>query len=192
MKIVIKIVSGIISFILICTLIISLYLMISSRITGSQPVIMGSQLMLVLSGSMEPKLKTGSVIGVKPVEDSTSLEVGDVITFYSPIKKNTIVTHRIIEKSGQGEFTEYTTQGDNNDAKDPRPVTPDKIIGKYSEIQVPFAGYILGFLQSKKGIAMSLIIPGLLLIIYNAFSLYRLFKQWDPTKKIPPIDNQTV
>ena len=72
--------------------------MISSRITGNQPSIMGNQLMLVLSGSMEPKIETGSVVGVRSIEDKTSLNKGDIITFYSPIQKDKIITHRIVEK----------------------------------------------------------------------------------------------
>ena len=62
-----------------------------------------------------------------------------------------------MRKKGVGEFTEYVTKGDNNEVKDPMPVSADKIIGKYSEIQIPYAGYILSFLQSKRGIALGLI-----------------------------------
>jgi signal peptidase I len=184
MKLALKIVSGMVTTLLVLLLIISLYIMISSRITGSQPSIMGNQLMLVLSGSMEPSLKTGSVIGVKPLQDSSSLKVGDIITFNSPIKSNTIVTHRITEIKGSGDFLEYVTKGDNNKTEDPIAVPKSMVIGKHSDIHIPYAGYILGFLQSKKGIALSLIIPGILLIVYNAFSLWRTFKKWDTTKNI--------
>ncbi|MCM3767930.1 signal peptidase I SipW [Neobacillus niacini] len=184
MKIVLKIVSGFITTLLVLLLLISLYIMISSRITGGQPSIMGNQLMLVLSGSMEPKIETGSVVGIKPVEDKTNLKVGDIITFYSPLHKdNRIITHRIVEIKGSGEFTEFITKGDNNQANDPMPIPLEKVIGKFSGIQIPYAGYILEFLQSKKGIAVSLIFPGLLLIIYNSFVLWKIFRSWDPSQK---------
>lgn len=193
MKIAIKIISNLITITLVLLLLISLYIMISSRITGNQPSIMGNQLMLVLSGSMEPSIKTGSVVGIKPLdnEEKLSLKKGDVITFYSPLKKDQIVTHRVLEVKGQGDFIEYETRGDNNESKDPRPVPAEKVIGKYSGIQIPFAGYILGFLQSKKGIALSLILPGILLILYNSFTLWKLFKQWDPTKNAISTENHS-
>lgn len=192
MKIALKILSSTVSVLLVILLIISMWIMVSSRITGNQPSILGNQLMLVLSGSMEPTLKTGAVVGIKPVEDKTSLEVGDIVTFYSPFKENTIVTHRVIDKQGEGEFTEYIMQGDNNEVKDPMPVPADKVIGEYSGIHVPYAGHLLNFLQSKNGIALSLIIPGLILIIYNVFSLWKLFKKWEPSKKVTTSGDQSI
>lgn len=184
MKIALKVFSGLISFILVFLLIVSLYIMISSRITGNQPSIFGNQLMLVLSGSMEPNIQTGSVVGVKPVNDKKLIKKGDIITFYSPIQKDRIITHRIVDRKVNGQFTEYITKGDNNQSKDPMPVSSDNIIGKYSNIQIPYAGYILGFLQSKKGIALSLILPGILLIAYNVFTLWKIFRTLDPSKKV--------
>jgi signal peptidase I len=172
-----KIVNHFISTILILILLCSFYVMISSKVTGGQPSILGNQLMLVLSGSMEPTISTGSVVGVKEVDDTTKLKKGDMVTFYSPIKKNTIVTHRILEVKGQGQFTEYITKGDNNKTSDPRPVPHSKIIGKYSGINIPYLGYILQFLQSKNGIALSLIVPGLIIIVYNIISLWLAFNR---------------
>jgi signal peptidase I len=185
MKITLKILSGTITTLLVILLIISMYIMVSSRITGNQPSVLGNQLMLVLSGSMEPTISTGSVVAIKPVENKTSLKANDVITFYSPIQENKIITHRILEVKGEGENTEYITQGDNNGVKDPMPIPASKVIGKYSGIQVPYAGYILEFLQSKKGIALGLIVPGLLLIIYNVFTLWKMFRQWQPSNTNP-------
>jgi signal peptidase I len=173
----IKIINHLVSTILILILLCSFYVMISSKITGGQPSIFGNQLMLVLSGSMEPSISTGSVVGVKPVENTSKLKKGDVITFYSPIKKDTIVTHRIIDVVGQGDFTQYLTKGDNNQTDDPRPVPHTKVIGKYSGVNVPYLGYILEFLQSKNGIALSLILPGMIIIIYNIISLWLAFNK---------------
>lgn len=177
MKLALKIFNHIVSAVLVLVLIFSFYIMLSSKITGGQPSIFGNQLMLVLSGSMEPNISTGSVVGVKAVNDKTNLKKDDVITFYSPIKENTIVTHRIIDVKGTGEFTEYITQGDNNQTEDPRPVPAQKVIGKFSGLEIPYLGYVLQFLQSKSGIALSLIIPGLILIIYNVISLWRAFSK---------------
>ncbi|WP_053366863.1 signal peptidase I [Bacillus sp. FJAT-27245] len=185
MKMVLRIFSKLITLSLVVILLISLYVMVSSRITGGQPSIMGNQLMLVLSGSMEPNIQTGSVVGIKPIENLSLLNKGDIITFYSPIHEDKrIITHRIKEVRGQGDFLEFITQGDNNPAQDPMPVPAHNVIGKFSGIDIPYAGYILKFLQSKKGIALSLIIPSILIIIYNSFVLWRIFRVWDPSNQV--------
>ncbi|MRX72606.1 signal peptidase I [Bacillus lacus] len=179
---ILKVLSGLITFCLSVLLILSLYLMVSSKVTGGQPVIFGHELMLVLSGSMEPGISTGSVVGIERTSEKTQFKKGDVITFYSPIKENTIITHRIVDVQGSGEFTEYFTKGDNNESVDPRPVSAQRVIGKFSGLHVPYAGHILNFLQSKSGIALSLILPGLILIIYNIISLVRLLGSMENSK----------
>ncbi|NEU29563.1 signal peptidase I [bacterium LRH843] len=181
-----RIFTGSITFILVVILIVSLYITISSKVTGGQPSVFGNELMLVLSGSMEPAIQTGSVVGVKEIVDKTALEKGDIVTFYSPIKENTIVTHRIIDVVGSGQFVEYITKGDNNETADPLPVPSELMIGKYSGLHVPYAGYILEFVQSKNGIAFGLIIPGLLLILYNVISLWRIFGKMESAKPDQP------
>ncbi|MYL34526.1 signal peptidase I [Pontibacillus yanchengensis] len=186
MKTAYKVFSGLLTTVLVVVLLISMYVLVSSKATGGQPSIFGNQLMLVLSGSMEPTLSSGSIVGVKPIEDNkkADLEKGDIVTFYSPIKKNQIVTHRIIGKQGTGNFTEYLTRGDNNEVKDPMPVPASKIIGVHSGIHVPYVGYVLEFLQSKNGIALSMIIPGLILIVYNTVSLFRILTSVETKQQI--------
>ena len=64
---------------------------------------------VVLSGSMEPEIPTGSVV----VVDGRKKEwnPGDVITYR---RGNMVVTHRIVEKSEEG----YCTKGDANAEED--------------------------------------------------------------------------
>lgn len=64
---------------------------------------------VVLSGSMEPEIPTGSVV----VVDGRKKEwnPGDVITYR---RGNMVVTHRIVEKSEEG----YYTKGDANAEED--------------------------------------------------------------------------
>ena len=56
---------------------------------------------IVLSGSMEPEILTGSLVYVKPVtrEEACELEVGDTIT-YIVDSRGTKVTHKIYEVVG--------------------------------------------------------------------------------------------
>ena len=78
---------------------------------------------LVLSGSMEPLIPTGSMILVVPKE---SYEVGDLVTFNH---HNKIFTHQIIDSTSILYEKLYYTKGTANVAQDPVPITHDEIVG---------------------------------------------------------------
>jgi signal peptidase I len=187
-----KIASRISTGLLIVALILAATLAISSKLSNGTPKFFGKTLMLVLSGSMEPTIKTGSGIFVKDVKDVNSLKAGDVITFKSPIKKNTIVTHRIESVKGTGQYVEYITKGDNNETADPLAVPSQYVLGKYSNIEIPYFGYISSFLQSKKGLGLALIIPGLLLIVVELISVWRFIAKWESQKKEAKNESSSV
>jgi signal peptidase len=152
-----------------------LYSTVSSRLNGGAPNVFGVQIMAVLSGSMEPKIQTGSIIGVKPVnpDQKDSFKPGDVITFKSVDDANILITHRIVEVKKEGTTTEYVTRGDNNDAADPTPVPSTNVIAKYVNITIPYLGFFLDWVKTKMGIACILIIPGILMILSSMYSLYK-------------------
>src|SRR3989344_8712061 len=87
---------------------------------------------VVLSGSMEPEIKTGAIVVVKP---TATYEVGDVINFNGNFKlngKELSITHRIIEKKVD-EVTgaiSYITKGDANEDTDFETVTSRQVLGK--------------------------------------------------------------
>jgi signal peptidase len=70
------------------------FIVLSSRLTGGEPQLMGYQVKAVLSGSMEPVFQTGSVISIKLGKDPSSYKKGDIITFQMEDK---LITHRIIK-----------------------------------------------------------------------------------------------
>lgn len=158
---------------LVLLLLSNLYFVISSKINGGEPKVFGHQLMVVLSGSMSPAFETGALIAVKPGNLNTEYQTGDVITFRSRDDHNTIITHRVIEVTEQNGQRLYLTQGDANDAPDASPVEPMQIIGQYSGFQMPWMGYFMNFVKSKAGMAIFLIVPGVLLIFGPIISLFR-------------------
>lgn len=96
----------------------------------------------VLSGSMEPRLPVGSVAITERVRTS-SLHVGDVITFREPDNPEHLITHRIASITKQDGRLRYETKGDANDSKDPWSVT---LRGQYSYrvvAHVPYVGYVV-------------------------------------------------
>jgi signal peptidase I len=180
---VLKIISRIASVLIVLALILSATLAISSQLSKGTPKFFGKTMMLVLSGSMEPAIKTGSAIFVEDVKDPKKLTKGDVITFRSPIQNEKIITHRIEEVTGTPDNLEFITKGDSNEVKDTMPIPQANILGKYSEITIPYLGYIASFLQSKKGIGLALIIPGLLIIALEIFSVWRTLVRYERSKQ---------
>ena len=69
-------------------------LLVGARLFGIEPHV-------VLSGSMEPEILTGSLVYVKPLtpEETQRLKVGDTVTFIAD-KNGTKVTHKIYEVVG--------------------------------------------------------------------------------------------
>ena len=99
---------------------------------------------VIVSGSMEPELPVGSVCLVNC--QNKEPEVGDMISYKA---QDTIITHRVIEKTDDG----YITKGDSNSVADPGIVKPKQIFGTciYS---VPKIGYAVMFMKTLKGIVL--------------------------------------
>ena len=84
-------------------------------ITGTKP-------MLIMSGSMEPVIKTGSIVIGKKVANDLDISVGDIYTYKNP-NKNYTITHRIVSANDGG----FVFKGDNNQKRDPVLVEPEWI-----------------------------------------------------------------
>lgn len=133
-------------------------------------MVMGCKLYTVLSPSMEPTLKTGSVIIVKPVNTS-DLKEGDIITYKFG---STTATHRIHSIEKNGDAVMYRTKGDAKDEPDPTALDPKDVIGK-PIFSIPKLGILLskitdpdnpGAKWTAIGIAVGLVLlvmlPGLI------------------------------
>ncbi|NMH67629.1 signal peptidase I [Bacillus sp. RO3] len=169
-------------------LLIMVFLVISSRASGGEPKAFGYQFKSVLSGSMEPTFKTGSIIAVKPLDENQKASLGenDVITFNK--NETEVVTHRIIDVIKQESGTLYVTKGDSNKDKDLSPVLSDNVMAIYEGFTIPYLGYVVSFAQSPKGTALLLIIPGILLLGYAALNVMQALKELE--RKTKPVDDQ--
>ncbi|MBD1382334.1 signal peptidase I [Bacillus sp. IB182487] len=181
MKKTIKTLSSLATSILFLILILMAVTVISSKASGGEPNIFGYQFKTVLSGSMEPSIQTGSVIAVKPAEDKEQFQQGDVITYTN--KDELLITHRVVEVKESGKPLSYITKGDNNDSPDREPVLPQNVNAEYTGFTIPYLGYLLNFANSKIGSAMFLIIPGIVLILYSIFTVWKALAEIDGKKK---------
>ena len=124
------------------------------------PITGNIKFMTVLSGSMEPAIKTGSVVMTKPASD---YKVGDVITFGPMSKTKPPTTHRIAEITESNSVKTYITKGDANNAPDVREVLQKDIVGKVI-LDVPYFGYVVAFARKPIGFLLILIVPALAII----------------------------
>ena len=127
------------------SLLITLVLLLAVALVGVRLV--GLDVYVVLSGSMEPQYHTGAVIYVKEV-DPEDLEVRDVITFR--LNGDTTATHRIVEVTKENGETAFVTKGDANDVADGGVVLASQVIGT-PIFTIPCLGYLVAYLQSASG-----------------------------------------
>jgi signal peptidase len=126
------------------------------------PKLMGWQGVIVLTGSMEPALRTGGVAFVDHVPPER-IGTGDLLTFTRPGSRQQ-VTHRVIEVLASSEGPSFRTKGDANDDADGWTVTPGQVVGKV-RFALPYLGGVAQTLVTNRsaiGIAMG--IPALFLV----------------------------
>ncbi|MGW0966405.1 signal peptidase I [Streptomyces sp. NPDC002516] len=104
----------------------------------------------VLSGSMEPKLPTGSVV-IAQREPVTSLKVGDVVIFHRPDEPDRQVVHRIVAITPSEQGPVLQTKGDANRTKDPWHVRPDGDTAWIVRHDVPYLGYVVTSIRTETG-----------------------------------------
>lgn len=119
------------------------------------------EIKVVKSGSMEPAIRVGSVVVIKPAE---SYSVGDVITFGKDTKTQIPTTHRIVGVQGEGKNISFTTKGDANDTSDNTTTALRDVKGKML-LTVPYMGYALAFLRTKLGFMLLVGVPALLVFL---------------------------
>ncbi|MDQ0188942.1 signal peptidase I [Alicyclobacillus cycloheptanicus] len=173
MKTALKWGNHVITTMLAILLFITLYCAVSSRVNGGTPTFFGRSLYEVLSGSMEPRIKVGSVIFDDQHVNTNGLRVGDVITFQVPHEPGLVVTHRIVGISTAEGQRVFQTKGDANSSKDDWQIPASDVIGQYSNVTIPYVGYYLNFLKTKLGVSLLMIVPGALLILFSILSLFR-------------------
>jgi signal peptidase I len=139
------------------------------------PSILGFKRYVIESGSMEPAIKTGSVVYSKPAPEG-DLYVGDIITYDPPPDSgvNSLVTHRIHSIQPGADHTRiFRTKGDANPKPDPWVFQLNSGEAAREEATVPYLGYVylaLGVPWVRK---LLIVIPAILLIVITLVSLWR-------------------
>ena len=150
----------------------------------------GIRFYVVLTDSMSPSennkddkvhFNAGDIVMIKNVEDAKSLQPGEVIAFISQnsVSYGETVTHMIreVKTTSDGRFLGYVTYGTNTGTDDEAIVEPDYVLGTYAG-KLPKVGYFFDFLQTTPGYIVCILVPFLLLILWQGVNTIRLFKQY--------------
>ncbi len=141
----------------------------------------------IISPSMTPNIKVYDVVFVKNVDTST-LKVNDVITFYSTnaFFGGTPITHRIVEiLDVPGTGTMYRVKGDANEDADQEKVLPSNVIGRVM-FRIPSLGKLQFFLASKTGWLFAILIPSIIIFIYDIYKLINVIANKNKFEKYSP------
>jgi len=169
-----KIFGKIVEYFLYAVIACAALLVLSSAV----PMPGGIKTFVVRSGSMEPVIKTGSVVIVAP---RAAYAVGDIITFGPNTKNRPPTTHRIVGIAGTGSAARYTTRGDANSDSDLNTVRPIEVIGKVF-LDIPYAGYVVASAQKPWGFAVLIILPAAIIIFDRLRAIYKELKKKKPNE----------
>jgi len=132
----------------------------------------------------------GDIVLIENVDNPNKLKEGDIISFISQNSDSfgETVTHRIRsrkydfvkdEETGEEvlEFVGYVTYGTNTGVDDEAVVEPEYVLGKYTG-KLPKVGHFFQFLKTTPGYIVCILVPFLLLILYQGVNTVRLFKRY--------------
>ncbi len=159
----------IITYILYIIVIIFALFALSSKI----PIPGNYKLLTVMSGSMEPKIKTGSLIVIKP---ASLYKINDIVTFKNSPTSQETTTHRIIETQEVGGTQFAITKGDANPSEDSNKVPANLIIGKVI-FKIPYLGYPMNFAKTLPGVIILIVIPGTIIIYDEILNIAKELKK---------------
>jgi len=134
---------------------------------------------IVQSGSMEPAIKTGALVVIKPL---SRYLIGDVIMFGPDTKTQVPTTHRIVGDEVKSGVFYYTTKGDANEDPDTQPVAQSAVIGKVL-FSIPYLGYLLDFAKKPLGFLLLVGVPAAIVIFDEAGKIWREVKKIQVAKE---------
>ena len=166
---------NIVSILAIGAAVIVLLTVVLTR-SGDAPNILGYSVFRVMTGSMEPTIRTDSLIVTQRVEPD-QVEVGDVISFYSmdPAHGGAVNTHRVVSIEQDGDQFCYTTKGDANGLADPYLTLSEDMIGKVIFVSYPL-GVLVHLLSNPLIFLPFIILPLFLILLYNLIRTIRTAK----------------
>ena len=192
MKKVLKITVSVLAWILLILAFLITLIVFSSGRNNGVANLFGYIPLTVESDSMKPTFSKDDLIVCKEVDDINSLQSGDVITFWTIIDgKRVKNTHRIVGINEAENSRSFVTRGDNNSIDDTLPAYAGDVIGKWTKVKIGGLGKFMGFLRTKTGFFVCILIP---MAIFFLFELYKFIVTLIEAKKpdTPELDEEEI
>jgi hypothetical protein len=135
------------------------------------------------NADLDVHFNAGDIVIIKNLDEKakTQLEQGMIISFLSTNSdsRGEVITHMIrsVIRDSHGNVIGYETFGTNTGDSDEAVVEPSYVLGAYSN-KLPGVGNFFAFVKSTRGYIICILIPFLLLILYNGINVIRLFRQY--------------
>ena len=130
---------------------------------------------------LDVHFNAGDIVIIKTLDDPTKLQAGDIISFMSTNTESygETVTHMIreVKTNSEGRVIGYVTYGTNTGVDDETLVEPAYVFGAYSG-KLPGVGNFFAFVKTVPGYIVCILVPFLLLILYNGINVIRLFRKY--------------
>ena len=201
-KKVLNIISKVFTWIIIAfTIITVVFTLVTVSTVGDKkkndaPSVFGYKFYIVLSDSMSKSelnahmkvhFNAGDLIVVKEVADKSTLKEGDIIAFKSFNNEDEeamkvygkTITHMIreVQRDEKGNILGFKTFGTNKNKDDHVLVLESEVLGQYVT-HFAILGHIFAFIKSVPGYIVCILVPFLILILYNGINIIRLFRKY--------------
>lgn len=176
----------IINVILVVAIIIAAFCTYTSYVSTSGngvPNVFGVRILSIQTESMYPTLNPGDMIFDVAVKDTSELQIGDVITYWTVIDGERVLnTHRISEIYDGGGYLIFETKGDNNTVADSLTVHESEIIGQWKGAKIGGLGKVFDYLQTSTGFLIVVVIPVALFFIFHLIQFFRVLFEYNNMK----------
>lgn len=130
-----------------------------------------SRVFVVISGSMEPVIATGSLVFTSIVE-AKDIKVADIVAFKSPADPNQIIVHRVVKKISDQPL-QFLTKGDANKSADSWNIYGEGIVGRY-RASIPYLGYVVGWIKTPIGFGLVVVAPALIILALEIIKIKKI------------------
>ena len=188
MNIALKVVTWLLVAFTICMMIFTILSV--TTVDRNDRSVFGMKFYIVQTDSMSPSennahmdvhFSAGDIILIKNVKDVKTLKEGDIIAFLSAnsVSYGETVTHMIreVKRTEDGKLIGFVTFGTNTGTDDEALVEPEYVIGSYAG-KLAGVGNFFAFMKSTPGYIVCILIPFVLLILYNGVNVIRLFRKY--------------
>ena len=145
--------------------------LVALLLTVALPALFGFRSLVIMSGSMEPAIPTGSVVVVRRIP-AAEIAVGEVVSFVNPEDPGGTLTHRVQAVAGAGGRIEVKTRGDANTGTESWSIAAAGTVGRVV-FHLPLLGYLLAPLQGTLPRLVLVVSPALLLGVSLTVEIWR-------------------